>query len=101
MKIRVTGGLTRREDGRWEFSYRRRRGPSIRIPTDVPIDPNSPEPIRLDWMPMRISRSPSARRDRIPDSVRLFVWQRDEGKCVKCGESKHHGAKHPTSMRAV
>ncbi|OHA58236.1 MAG: hypothetical protein A2571_03185 [Candidatus Vogelbacteria bacterium RIFOXYD1_FULL_44_32] len=27
----------------------------------------------------------SARRGRIPDDVRLFVWQRDEGKCIKCG----------------
>jgi hypothetical protein len=24
-------------------------------------------------------------RERIPDDVRTFVWQRDEGKCVKCG----------------
>jgi hypothetical protein len=29
-----------------------------------------------------------ARRDRIPDSVRLFVWQRDQGKCVKCGSAE-------------
>lgn len=27
----------------------------------------------------------SARRERIPEAVKLFVWQRDEGKCVKCG----------------
>ncbi len=27
----------------------------------------------------RVSREP------IPDSVRLFVWQRDRGQCVKCG----------------
>lgn len=27
----------------------------------------------------------SARRERISESVRLFVWQRDDGKCVKCG----------------
>jgi hypothetical protein len=26
-----------------------------------------------------------AQRGRIPEAVRLFVWQRDEGKCVKCG----------------
>ena len=32
-------------------------------------------------------RLPSARRERIPESVRLFVWQRDGGRCVKC-ESK-------------
>src|SRR2546426_8446834 len=30
----------------------------------------------------------SARRERIPESVRLFVWQRDEGKCVKCGSKE-------------
>lgn len=28
---------------------------------------------------------PDARRERIPDAVRLFVWQRDEGQCVRCG----------------
>ena len=26
-----------------------------------------------------------ARRERIPDDVRLFVWQRDAGHCVRCG----------------
>lgn len=29
-----------------------------------------------------------AKRERIPDNVRLFVWQRDEGKCVKCGKKE-------------
>jgi hypothetical protein len=29
--------------------------------------------------------SPNA-REPIPDSVRLFVWQRDQGQCVKCGQ---------------
>jgi 5-methylcytosine-specific restriction endonuclease McrA len=33
----------------------------------------------------RIEHTDAARRERIPDDVRLFVWQRDEGKCVKCG----------------
>ena len=28
---------------------------------------------------------PAARRETIPEAVRMFVWQRDEGKCVKCG----------------
>jgi 5-methylcytosine-specific restriction endonuclease McrA len=27
----------------------------------------------------------SVSRDPIPDGVRLFVWQRDKGCCVKCG----------------
>jgi len=35
-----------------------------------------------------IERVPSARRERIPEDVRLFVWQRDEGKCVKCGSKE-------------
>jgi 5-methylcytosine-specific restriction endonuclease McrA len=33
----------------------------------------------------RIEHMDGARRERIPENVRLFVWQRDEGKCVKCG----------------
>jgi len=33
-------------------------------------------------------RLPSARRERIPDSVRLFVWQRDNGVCVRCGSNQ-------------
>jgi hypothetical protein len=32
-----------------------------------------------------MEKAKSASRERIPESVRLFVWQRDEGKCVKCG----------------
>ncbi|HXC53107.1 MAG TPA: HNH endonuclease [Candidatus Limnocylindrales bacterium] len=32
-----------------------------------------------------VERVDGARRERIPDSVRLFVWQRDQGKCVRCG----------------
>lgn len=27
-------------------------------------------------------------RERIPENVRLFVWQRDEGKCIKCGSNE-------------
>ncbi len=29
-----------------------------------------------------------SRRERIPNNVRLFVWQRDEGKCVNCGNKE-------------
>lgn len=29
-----------------------------------------------------------ARREQIPQSVRLFVWQRDQGKCVRCGSAE-------------
>lgn len=35
-----------------------------------------------------VEKADSARRERIPDSVRLFVWQRDQGKCVKCGSEE-------------
>lgn len=31
-----------------------------------------------------LERLPSARRVKIPESVRLFVWQRDRGQCVTC-----------------
>jgi len=29
------------------------------------------------------------RRDAIPESVRIAVWRRDEGKCAKCGSRKN------------
>jgi len=32
--------------------------------------------------PMQVE---DARREPIPESVRLFVWQRDRGQCVRCG----------------
>jgi 5-methylcytosine-specific restriction endonuclease McrA len=32
-----------------------------------------------------LERLDDVRRDPIPDTVRLFVWQRDKGCCVKCG----------------
>ncbi len=33
-------------------------------------------------------KTQSAKREKIPDNVRLFVWQRDEGKCVKCSKKE-------------
>ena len=36
----------------------------------------------------RIERADTARRERIPDDIRMFVWQRDEGKCVRCGSNE-------------
>ncbi len=32
-----------------------------------------------------IEKLEDAPREPIPESVRLFVWQRDKGQCVKCG----------------
>ena len=32
-----------------------------------------------------LEQIPSARRERIPESVQMFVWQRDQGQCVQCG----------------
>jgi|ERR1017187_254492 hypothetical protein len=32
-----------------------------------------------------LESAPDARRERIPESVRIFVWQRDQGRCVQCG----------------
>ena len=31
---------------------------------------------------------PSSRRQPIPDDVKMFVWQRDGGRCVKCGSQE-------------
>ncbi|TAK06125.1 HNH endonuclease [bacterium] len=39
-----------------------------------------------------------ARREQIPESVRLFVWQRDEGKCVKCGSRESLEFDHVISV---
>lgn len=36
----------------------------------------------------RIERADTARRERIPDDIRMFVWQRDEGKCVRCSSNE-------------
>jgi hypothetical protein len=31
----------------------------------------------------------SARREVISDDIKIFVWRRDEGKCVKCGSKEN------------
>ncbi len=35
-----------------------------------------------------LSKTVDARREQIPEAVRMFVWQRDQGKCVKCSSSE-------------
>lgn len=32
---------------------------------------------------------PSSMRQPIPDDVKMFVWQRDNGRCVKCGSQQN------------
>ena len=49
--------------------YEKRMG-KLRRSVDAHIDPKTSTP---------------PQRERIPDQVRIFVWQRDEGKCVQCG----------------
>lgn len=36
-----------------------------------------------------LTAEPSARRAPIPDDVKVFVWQRDGGGCVRCGSSRY------------
>jgi hypothetical protein len=35
-----------------------------------------------------LSAASAARREPIPESARMFVWRRDEGKCVICGSNE-------------
>ena len=35
------------------------------------------------------SNSSNYERQSIPDDVKIFVWQRDEGRCVKCGSQEN------------
>lgn len=30
-----------------------------------------------------------ARRERLPEDVRIFVWKRDDGRCVQCGSQEN------------
>jgi 5-methylcytosine-specific restriction endonuclease McrA len=40
---------------------------------------------RLRKIRAREEDADRARRERIPDEVRAFVWERDDGRCVRCG----------------
>ena len=37
----------------------------------------------------RLASKPEISREPIPESVRMFVWRRDGGKCVKCGTKEN------------
>jgi hypothetical protein len=36
----------------------------------------------------QVARLKSDSRQPIPDDIKMFVWQRDNGRCVKCGSNK-------------
>jgi hypothetical protein len=36
-----------------------------------------------------LEKDKGKRRERIPENVRLFVWRRDEGRCVECGSNEN------------
>ena len=40
---------------------------------------------RLRKLRIRADDIEERRRERIPDEVRIFVWERDGGRCVRCG----------------
>lgn len=40
---------------------------------------------RLHKIRVRADHLERSRRERIPDEVRVLVWERDEGVCVRCG----------------
>lgn len=40
---------------------------------------------RLRTIRAREEEATSVRRERIPEDVRILVWARDEGRCVRCG----------------
>jgi 5-methylcytosine-specific restriction endonuclease McrA len=35
-----------------------------------------------------VEAKPERSREPIPESVRIFVWHRDGGKCVRCGSNE-------------
>ncbi|HLF90329.1 MAG TPA: HNH endonuclease signature motif containing protein, partial [Anaerolineales bacterium] len=49
---------------------------------------------------MEGTKMPDSRREPIPDDVKIKVWQRDGGKCVKCGSKEKLEYDHilPLSM---
>jgi hypothetical protein len=43
------------------------------------------ERIKVELVALKnLERTPEARRERIPESVQIFIWQRDQGQCVQC-----------------
>jgi hypothetical protein len=46
------------------------------------------------------SRAPTTRRRPIPDEVKIFVWQRDGGRCVRCGSRENLEFDHVIPLSA-
>jgi 5-methylcytosine-specific restriction endonuclease McrA len=44
---------------------------------------------RLRKMRDSVAELPASRRERIPEDVRLFVWERDGGRCQRCGAGEN------------
>jgi 5-methylcytosine-specific restriction endonuclease McrA len=40
---------------------------------------------RLRKIRLRTEEIETSRRERIPDEVKVLVWERDDGRCVRCG----------------
>jgi len=61
----------------------------LRIKHEVVQNSKALEQIRREVEAFEnLDELPSARRERIPESVRMVVWQRDRGQCVECGRER-------------
>ncbi len=36
----------------------------------------------------RMEKAKKSKREPIPEEIKLFVWQRDQGKCIQCGSNE-------------
>ena len=44
---------------------------------------------KYEWLSQKFSSGAAGRRrEIIPEDVRIFVWRRDEGRCVQCGSNE-------------
>lgn len=87
-------------DGRWIWVFRNEV-----YSTKEDLDPQAVEALILEAenrVKVRVTRAKAVMaaagtldraagptREPIPDDVKMFVWQRDGGKCVKCGSTRN------------